>query len=187
MKCNVVLCLMICALLQFVPKSNGFTIPEDESFLENLHYHTGDEIQDLFARLAKDYGSLARVHSIGTSLEGRDLTVIEISKNVRKRPLLMPMFKYVANMHGDETVGRELLVYLAQYLLKNYGKIPEVTQLVDTTDIFLMPSMNPDGFARSVVRLIHILFLILQTKIKAVGFFISLPHTSHGLNIIEKS
>jgi len=33
--------------------------------------------------------------------------------------------------------------------VKNYGVIPEVTDLVDKTDIYLMPSMNPDGFAKS--------------------------------------
>lgn len=42
-----------------------------------------------------------------------------------------------------------MLIYLAEYLVKNYGVIPEVTDLVDTTDIYLMPSMNPDGFAKS--------------------------------------
>lgn len=47
------------------------------------------------------------------------------------------------------SVGRQLLVYLAEYLVKNYGIIPEVTKLVDTTDIYLMPSMNPDGFSKS--------------------------------------
>jgi carboxypeptidase D len=59
------------------------------------------------------------------------------------------MFKYVGNMHGDETIGRQLLIYLIEYLVRNYGIVPEVTDLIDTTDIYLMPSMNPDGFAKS--------------------------------------
>ena len=43
-------------------------------------------------------------------------------------------------------MGRELLIYLAQYLLDNYATNGTVKDLVDTTDIWLMPSMNPDGF-----------------------------------------
>lgn len=130
----------------------SFTTPERQNFLdEPPHYHTDDEVSDKFARLAKQYPDLARVHSLGQSIEGRDLIIIEISRNVRQRGLLVPMFKYVANMHGDETIGREMLIYLAEYLLLNYNVVPEVTRLVDTTDIFLMPSMNPDGFNRSTV------------------------------------
>lgn len=53
---------------------------------------------------------------------------------------------------SDETVGRQMLIYLAQYLLDNYDVLPEITHLVDTTDIWLMPSMNPDGYAKSKVR-----------------------------------
>ena len=59
------------------------------------------------------------------------------------------MFKYVGNMHGDETVGRQMLIYLAHYLLQNYGRKPRITRLVDNTEIFLVPTMNPDGFSKS--------------------------------------
>jgi len=54
--------------------------------------------------------------------------------------------KYVANMHGDESVGRENVLGLATYLVQNYGKDDRVTKLVDTTEIHLVASMNPDGF-----------------------------------------
>ena len=52
-------------------------------------------------------------------------------------------------MHGDETVGRELIIYFAEYLLQNYETDPRVTKLVDTVEIYLMPSLNPDGFSNS--------------------------------------
>ena len=54
-------------------------------------------------------------------------------------------------MHGDETVGRQLLIYLAEYLLQQYGRNNRIRQLVDNTEIYLMPTMNPDGFANAQV------------------------------------
>lgn len=120
----------------------------DEGFVKPRYTHY-EELKELFASLEKDYPKLAKVHSIGKSVEGRELLALEISENVRERKLGEPMVKYVANMHGDEAVGRELLIYLSQYLLQNYGKNERVTRLVNNTDIFLMPSLNPDGFEKS--------------------------------------
>ncbi|XP_046604005.1 carboxypeptidase D [Neodiprion virginianus] len=135
---------------------DGYSLREaDESeqdINENFitpHYTHYEELKELLKNLTESYPNLAKVHSIGKSVEGRDLLVFEISENVNNRRLGEPMVKYVANMHGDEAVGRQLLVYLAQYLLHNYGKNERVTKLVNNTDIYLMPSMNPDGFEKS--------------------------------------
>ena len=62
------------------------------------------------------------------------------------------MFKYVANLHGNEAVGRQMLIYLAKYLALNYGKDARITRLLNNTEIFLLPTLNPDGYETSRVE-----------------------------------
>src|SRR5690606_30155699 len=51
-------------------------------------------------------------------------------------------------MHGNEIVGRELMVRLIDDLASNYNKDQHITELINSTEIFIMPSMNPDGADR---------------------------------------
>ena len=51
-------------------------------------------------------------------------------------------------MHGNEPVGREMLVHLASYLLHARPLVSRVADLLATTEITLIPTINPDGFDR---------------------------------------
>ena len=111
-------------------------------------YHSYEEALATFQKYESQYPDLAKMHSVGKSVEGRDLLVLQITNGVQKeRELGKPMFKWVANMHGNEAVGRQLVMFLSQYLLENFGLDHRVTALVNNTDLWLMPSLNPDGFA----------------------------------------
>lgn len=114
----------------------------------NKYYHYNDLTERLQA-LVEKYPHIANLSSIGQSVEGRKLWVMRITKDPNEESPWKPKFKYVGNMHGDETVSRQVLVYLADYLLAKYGVEPRISELVNNTDIYIMPSMNPDGFERS--------------------------------------
>jgi len=109
-------------------------------------YHDYSAMRTTLQNLVSKYPNLAKLHVIGTSVQNRQLLAIQITDKVNQREIGEPCFKYVANMHGNEPVGRELVISLAKYLLSRYGTDQRVTRLVDNTDIYLMPSMNPDGF-----------------------------------------
>ena len=85
-------------------------------------------------------------NSIGKSAQGRDIWALEISD----APGTLepePAFKYVGNMHGDEPSGRQLLLRLAEALCVGYGKDADATRLVNGVHLYIIPTMNPDGFA----------------------------------------
>lgn len=120
-------------------------ISENDSRNPMRSYHNYEELTEFLNDINIQYPSITNLFSIGQSVQGRELWVLEISDNPGINEI-EPEFKYVANMHGDETVGRELSLYLIEWLVQGYGVNDRATNLVDNTAIFIMPSMNPDGF-----------------------------------------
>jgi len=108
-------------------------------------YHNYIELTAFLQDIADNYPDITSLESIGQSVQGRELWVMEISDNPSVNEI-EPEFKYIANMHGDETVGRELSLYLIEWLVEGYGSDPRATDIINNTDVFIMPTMNPDGF-----------------------------------------
>lgn len=128
-----------------------FVHTNDISNCANLQqYVTNEQLQKCLKNIESRYPLLSKVYSIGRSVNGQDLSVISISENVHSREVGKPMFKYVANIHGDEALGRQLLLVLAKYLLEQYHHNDRINNLLKKTEIHLLPSINPDGFNNSV-------------------------------------
>merc|ERR1712223_1982413 len=116
-------------------------------------YHNHEEMTEKLRNLVERHSDILSMYNLTeTSVQGRQLWVVKIATE-SKRPDLKPMVKYVANMHGNEAVGRELMLAFIEYLAESYknGSDSEVTKLILNTDIHIMPSMNPDGFENSSI------------------------------------
>ena len=86
----------------------------DNLDVDTSNYHNYTTLLKLFRRLSDENPSLAKLYSIGQSVQERELLVLRISsdldqidekKSDSKDDLSFalnskPMFKYVANMHG---------------------------------------------------------------------------------------
>ena len=108
-------------------------------------YPTYDSIAATLLARANSYPSICQRVDLGTSVQGRHIYALKISDNVGVEED-EPEFKYIANMHGDEVTGVIMCLDLIDYLLQNYGSIPRVTDDVNNIEIWIVPSMNPDGY-----------------------------------------
>jgi len=114
-------------------------------------YHNYEKLTTELKNLADSAPDLVRLESAGRSTNGRELWVARVGNfaaaaaSGESEPA-GPKLLYIANMHGDETVGRELMIYLLRKLVREYDSAPRIRDLVDHSQIFIMPSMNPDGF-----------------------------------------
>jgi len=133
---------------------NDFTVPTTllpSGFLTepDFVYHDHESLHNYLSFFAHAYPNITRLYSIGASVEQRELYVLEISDNPGRHEAGEPEFKYVGNMHGNEVVGREMLLLLIKTLCEGYGRDERVTNIVDSTRVHILPTMNPDGFERS--------------------------------------
>uniref|UniRef100_A0A6I8PG84 Adipocyte enhancer-binding protein 1 n=1 Tax=Ornithorhynchus anatinus TaxID=9258 RepID=A0A6I8PG84_ORNAN len=113
----------------------------------DFRHHSYKDMRQLMKVVNEECPTITRTYSLGKSSRGLKLYAMEISDNPGDHELGEPEFRYTAGIHGNEALGRELLLLLMQYLCREYRDgNPRVRSLVHDTRIHLVPSLNPDGY-----------------------------------------
>uniref|UniRef100_A0A4X2LX77 Carboxypeptidase X, M14 family member 1 n=1 Tax=Vombatus ursinus TaxID=29139 RepID=A0A4X2LX77_VOMUR len=143
-------CLRLEVLACLLPDPNGLFPREPQlgsSDPLDFRHHNYKAMRKLMKEVNEQCPNITRVYSIGKSHQGLKLYVMEMSDQPGEHELGEPEVRYVAGMHGNEALGRELLLLLMQYLCLEFLRgNPRVTRLLTETRIHLLPSMNPDGY-----------------------------------------
>jgi len=97
------------------------------------------------AQIAAAHPDICRLHNIGNTVQNRSIWVMEITDNPDIDEPDEPEVRIVGNIHGDEYVSFEMMLLLVELLTDNYGSDPAITALVNEREIWIQPSLNPDG------------------------------------------
>ena len=112
-------------------------------------YHTFDEMLAKLRAVTQKHSGIATLHDIGDTWEktqgmaDRDIWAVHI--NGQGDPSQKPGIIFLGNHHARELATVEIPLLLIDLLTEGYGKDPNITRLLDTRDIWIVPMVNPDG------------------------------------------
>lgn len=115
----------------------------------NGDFHSSSELERDLLALEDSYPNLARVFIIGESLEGRNLYALKISDNVNNDEAEAEVI-FIGCHHAREWISVEVPFLLGKYLVENYASDSQVRDLVDQSEIWIIPLLNPDGLEYSI-------------------------------------
>jgi predicted deacylase len=107
-------------------------------------YHTYEQVRDSLGALASRHPDICRLETLGYSVQNRLLLGLRISDNIGQREA-EPRCRLDGNIHGNEKIGCEVVLYAAYVLAESSGLSPRVTELVNNAEILCVPMVNPDG------------------------------------------
>ncbi|XP_062995298.1 adipocyte enhancer-binding protein 1 [Elgaria multicarinata webbii] len=130
--------------------NNYYTLQNEVlTSVDNLDFrhHNYKDMRQLMKVVNEECPTITRIYNIGKSSRGLKIYAMEITDNPGEHELGEPEFRYTAGIHGNEVLGRELVLMLMQFMCKEYKDgNPRVRNLVTETRIHLVPSLNPDGY-----------------------------------------
>jgi hypothetical protein len=119
--------------------------PQFKVKLDFNRWHDVHELYDDMRKLEKAFPDYLTLESIGKSHNGLDIMLMKINNPKTGEEMSKAAMYIEANIHGNEIQGGEVCLYTIWYLMENYGRIDDITRLVDERVFYIVPTVNPDG------------------------------------------
>jgi hypothetical protein len=102
-------------------------------------------ISEYIANLAKLAPERVSLHGIGTSIDGRTIWALRIGGSAANtKPMLVN-----GTQHAREWIAAMTTTCIADRLVRDYDRDPKVRAFVDSTTLWVVPVVNPDGYQYS--------------------------------------
>jgi murein tripeptide amidase MpaA len=123
-----------------------------EGEMQVLAFPSADSAYHDYAEMTAEINAVAYshpdivslLHNIGTSYEGRELLAVKISDN----PTVdedEPEVLFLGLHHAREHLTVEMTLYILHLLADDYGTDTQITDLVNTREVYIVFNTNPDG------------------------------------------
>lgn len=107
-------------------------------------FHDYQSTMNMLVDIASRHPEITRLDTVGYSVLGRAICALKISDNPGINEDEPPLL-FVGNHHGNEVHSVEVALSQINYLIDNYESDPEVTNWINSMEIWYIPMVNPDG------------------------------------------
>ncbi|XP_036378159.1 carboxypeptidase B [Megalops cyprinoides] len=108
-----------------------------------MKYNTWEKIEAWISSMASANPSLISKQVIGTTFEGRSMTVLKIGK---KSSSTKPAIFLDCGIHAREWISPAFCQWFVNEAVSTYGSDAEMTTLLDQMDVIVLPVFNIDGY-----------------------------------------
>ena len=106
------------------------------------------QILEMMRGYANAYPDWVKLESLGKTSAGGDTWLMTITNPKTGAPETKPAVYLDGATHANEIQGTEVTMYAVNFVLKNYGKLPRVTEFLDRATLYVVPMMNVDSRER---------------------------------------
>jgi hypothetical protein len=137
--------VLLVSSVQITP-SFYFSVERDWSSISLLYpdqYHTPEELVEELHQINNTAPEIIDFFTIGESFEGRKIYCLRVTNEQNTNPKAGTLI--IAQHHAREQISMEVSLRFLHRLVNNYGTDEKITEYIDSQEIFVIPSLNPDG------------------------------------------